>query len=401
MNVQVYGANAGESAISCVCADKDGNTFTAVQTKKASDNAPYALLSFRGLKPATKYTYVVQSDTKNIASGSFKTQPDYLDRTPPPDFSFALVGANYVNDKPYDPPFKTPGGDFEIYKKLSAANPNFVIWGAGLDTYRVSDLDAKSSMCGRLAHARQFAPLAEIVSKTPNYGLLNNALAVSTDAPLTPKASAGAREALKSAFANPDGYDENICAYSFKYADAEFFVLDDSSARRNLDWRENRPVVLGAKQLEWLTEALTNSDANFKIVAMASSIANPSKTPDTLAYAEREKKALFDFLSQKKITGVVFLSASRKYFEAIRVVRAGGYPLFEIAAGSLTAKPAANTAANNYFRIPNSAMAARGFALVKIEGPENDRALTFSFVALDGKAAFTKSIKLAELKVFD
>ena len=40
---------------------------------------------------------------------SFKTKPDFVDRTPPPDFTFALLGENYDNDPEFDPPFRTPG----------------------------------------------------------------------------------------------------------------------------------------------------------------------------------------------------------------------------------------------------------------------------------------------------
>ena len=64
----------------------DGKTVNALPPMiSTATNTPTAILDFSDLKPNTKYTYSVKANNgkTEIASGQFKTKPDFLDRTPP------------------------------------------------------------------------------------------------------------------------------------------------------------------------------------------------------------------------------------------------------------------------------------------------------------------------------
>ena len=220
-----------------------------------------------------------------------------------------------------------------------------------------------------------------------------------------PDASSASRhaaaEAFRSFWSNPEYAVEGIQAYTFNYSDAQFFVLDDCSARSNLDYKQDKPYILGSDQSRWLKNALENSQAKFKIIVINSPFANPVKSKTNFTFAAEERKDIMDFLSAKKIGGVVFLSANKEYGEATRLVRAGAYPLIDITAAPLTDRPAAEIEELNYFRMPGSGITKRAFLMAKIDGPENERAISFTFVDSQGKPLFTTSVKEQELYKFE
>lgn len=128
---------------------------------------------FSGLKAGTDYEYsIIGKDGKVVASGAFKTAPDYKDRTPPPDFAFAVFGENYVNDKEFDPPFKTPGGEYEIYSAVASKKPAFCIWADGMNTLRNADESSVSAKFLRGVAARDSDEIKGLISKFPNYGVV-------------------------------------------------------------------------------------------------------------------------------------------------------------------------------------------------------------------------------------
>ena len=114
-----------------------------------------------------------------------------------------------------------------------------------------------------------------------------------------------------------------------------------------------------------------------------------------------ERKEIMDFLLAKKIGGIVFLSANKGYGEITRLVRAGAYPIVDATTAPLTNRPAAEIEELNYFRMPGSGITKRAFLQVKIDGTENERAISFTFIDSKGKPLFSTSIKEAELYKFE
>ena len=124
---------------------------------------------FADLDPGTKYEYAVEdSKAQKLFSGVFSTKPDFKDRTPPPDFTFAVLGSNYVNDKTFDPPFRTPGAEYEIYEAVKNAKPAFVIWADGLNVLRNADVGSRSGIFSRYRAARAFKNINAILESHPN-----------------------------------------------------------------------------------------------------------------------------------------------------------------------------------------------------------------------------------------
>lgn len=361
-----------------------------------AQNPAVAKIALEGLSPSTEYTYVV-SDGKSSSAGKIATAPDYKGRTPPPDFSFVVLGANHVNDPKFDEPFRTPGGDFEILDAAKNKSPAFALWVGAQNVYRHADSASRFAMASRLADFRAFKPARALLNSQANYGVLGaNTLADSS--------VAGAKnhiDVFGEFWCNPQAAESSSRAYSFSYADADFFVLDDFSNSSNLDYKNDRPVRLGDAQMRWLFSALLNSKATFKFIVMNTPVANPVESPENFTFASRERNALLAFLSDKKIEGVIVLSSKKGYAEITRFIRAGAYPVFELSAGPLTDRPAKEITEMNYFRVPGSSVKARSFAQVKIEGAENNRAATLSFFDSKGERLFETTIKHSDLKKFD
>ncbi len=332
---------------------------------------------------------------------SFKTKPDFVDRTPPPDFTFALLGENYDNDPEFDPPFRTPGGNYEIYDAVASRSPDFSIWTAGATTLRPADAASASGIAARYIHARKMPQIRKLLESSPNYGVFSENCSSAKGV----NSSSGSKEDAKRMFdvfwSNPAYPIDGLKAYSFSYSDAEFFILDGVSNRSRLNYEKNKPAFLGDRQLEWLMEALAASRAKFKIIVMCSPMANPVESPENFADASTERNELFRFLISKKIGGVVFMSGGKNYGELTRFVRAGGYPLMEVTTPPLTGRPDSEAKEMNYFRVPSSGLFERGFTIVKIDGEEKNRNLRIHLVNSKNEEKFSLVINESELYKFE
>lgn len=388
---------SGEAEVYCARSDSPDIKIKG-RLVSASEDENTAIFVFPKLSAGVVYEYTV-ADGKKLLKGSFKTSPDYVNRTPPPDFSFALLGRNHINQREFDEPSTTSGGEYEIYETVRKSAPNFAIWAGGANDLRNADIDSRSGIFARYADARELDEAKLLLSNISNYGVVS---ASNFGGAGASKSNArDARDAFSSFWPNPQGPSRNFNAYSFKYSDAEFFVLDDVSLRSNLDYGANRPYFLGKEQMNWLMAALENSTAKFKFVVMNSPVANPVEKRDNFTFASAERRDLFDFLSSKKISGVVFLAGNKHYGDMTRFVRAGAYPLYEMSAPPLTARPIDEINDMNYYRIPSSGVKKRAFGIVKIDGAENARVVTFSFVDSKGEVLFSNSVKESELREFD
>ena len=252
-------------------------------------------------------------------------------------------------------------------------------------------------MLSRQLELRALPEARALLNAQPNYGVLGTNT-------LPDASSRGAKNhiaAFGAIWCNPPTAEKSSQAYTFSYADADFFVLDDFSNRSNLDYKQARPQMLGQPQLDWLFTALQNSKATFKFVVMNTPAMNPVENADNFTFAKDERKRLMAFLSDKKIGGVVFISGKKGYGEITRNIRAGSYPIYEITAGPATARPNKEIAEMNYFRVPSSATLARSFAQIKIEGAEGARTLTMTFVNSKGDTLFSTTIKQSDLQKFE
>lgn len=130
--------------------------------------------------------------------------------------------------------------------------------------------------------------------------------------------------------------------YAMRIGAVEFFMLDARwfAKRQSSPFDESLPTLLGREQWDWLKEGLAASTAPFKAIVSGtvfSDVEWSGKTDHWGAYPH-ERRGLFDFISQKKIGGVVLISGDlhRSRITKFPPEATGvGYTIYEIVASPL------------------------------------------------------------------
>jgi alkaline phosphatase D len=191
------------------------------------------------------------------------------------------------------------------------------------------------------------------------------------------------------------------------YADADIFLTDDRYFRSddNLpDSIDGKPSTLktffGTQQMEWLKNALAQSRAVFKIIAVGSQCLNPLNKYESFSNFKTEYNDLMNFLSEQKINGVLFLTGDRHHSEVIKLSRSNTYPLYDITVSPYTSGigKVSGTEISNAYREPNTLIEAQNFGKISVTGNKNERKLTIEFIGLKGAKLGEWSISEKDLK---
>ena len=158
---------------------------------------------------------------------------------------------------------------------------------------------------------------------------------------------------------------------------------------------------LGTTQLKWLENALTTSDATFKIIAIGSQVLNHlNKAAESMRYFTAEFNELMQFLNDQKINGVIFLTGDRHHSEIVKEDRANNYPLYDITSSPLTSgiSKVRDIEINNPARVPGTLVEQQNFSKLSVTGKKGERKLTVEFISLKGEKLSSWAIEEKELK---
>ncbi|MEO0510741.1 MAG: alkaline phosphatase D family protein [Verrucomicrobiota bacterium] len=369
--------------------------------KTDSRNNNTATIHLGGVEPGRTYTYRVEVDGELVTDPTeFTTPAFYHGRTPPPDFTIAVGGAHYAVQEGFEPPYRILGADYNIFQTIAESNPTFMLWLGNTAHLRESDWGSKSGYLKRFTHARSLPEMDSLLSGTPNYAIWG---ASDYGAPNAGELYSQ-REYAESSFRAFWPQPAKVVAFEglatrFRYADAEFFLLDTRSQRNDTPTSKQPFQVLGPKQIEWLRQELLRSTATFKVVCAGAPILNPAKSRSNLSYAEREQSSLLQMFRNEEIPGLFFLSGGKYYGELTRLVHASTYNLFDLTLGPLTAEPQENEDELNFFRMPGTRTLERQFALIDFTGSEEDRRITIRIMSVEGKELWNRNIPASQLKL--
>ncbi len=360
-----------------------------------------ATLRLGDVVPGATYRYRIEVNGDLVpGEHSFSAPAFYHDRTPPPDFTFAVGGAHYVTEEGFEPPYQILGGGYGIFESIYQARPTFMLWLGNTAHLRTSDWSSRSGYLARYRQARSPRELGPLLANVPHYGTWGEA---DYGSPLA-DAAYSYREVAAGAFrafwpqpvAVPTLADS--LATRFRYADVDFFILDTRSFRNDQPTSSQTLQVLGAAQIDWLRRELIRSTATFKVVAAGAPILNPANSRSNLSYAKEEHGRLLQMLRDERIPGLLFLSGGKYYGELTRLVHASSYNLYDLTVGPLTANPRDNDDELNFFRMPGSSTFERQFALIDVSGPEEARVITLRVMSLEGEERWSRTIPASELQ---
>lgn len=365
-----------------------------------------ATLRLGPLVPATKYVYELSQPGETLSFNrelSFTTAPDYRTRFPAPNFTIAIGGANYVNQRTFDPLNRIPGGGYEIYDAIAEANPQMMFWLGNTCHLREADWATRSGIFARYDYARSASKLQRLLSATAHIGVWGAHDYGPPEADRRHAMAPYSREAFvhywPTTFRGVPGSDalERSLITRTRYSDVEFFILDDRTFRDLSPRLDVQRVIYGEEQIDWLLDELERSQATFKVVMSGSAILCPATGPGNATQAPDERSRLLDQLGLRNIDGLLFITGGKDFGEMTKLVRPNGYDLWELSIGPLTARPADTNTEINYFRVPSSGYLKRQFGLVRFSGPEQNRVIDISLHDSRGNEVWDTTIALSKL----
>ena len=171
---------------------------------------------------------------------------------------------------------------------------------------------------------------------------------------------------------------------SFRWGQAaEIFILDVRQYRNAA-----KNTMLGAMQKRWLFDSLARSSATFKFIATPVPMVGGGL--DRWDGYPKERQELFSFIKEKKVGGVVFLSADLHYAAISKIPNSGG--LKDITAGPIGApvnRVTNGTASRfEYFLAENF-----NFAKITIDPKNDPRKAMVEFIDQDNQVFHSTTLR--------
>lgn len=381
--------------------------------KAASDNNGfYNIVRFQitDLQPGSEYNYSITANGKSIAAGNIKTQSLWQWRTDPPSFSFITGSCAYFNQPQYDRPGKPYGGDSSIFLSMAKERSDFMLWLGDNWYTREADYYSEFGLNYRPAHERSLKVMQPFWKAMPHYAIWDDHDYGFNDGDKSYPLKEASRNVFKSFWSNPSYGMNNEGIYTkFTWNDVDVFMLDDRFFRSNDDMPDSlngmpngNKRMFGEKQMEWLKNALlqsnSNANINFRIIATGSQVLNPMSPFDCLRHFTKEYNELMDFLKQTKINGVVFLTGDRHHSEIIKAERAGTYPLYDITASPLTSSTHkfGGPEKDNPYRVVGVDQ-LQNYTKISFSGKHKDRTMNVEFLGVKGEKLAEWSIKQKQI----
>ncbi|GIV22397.1 MAG: alkaline phosphatase family protein [Bacteroidia bacterium] len=383
-----------------------GVKYKTLPQHTEAEKAYTAVFRIGPLTPGRVYGYTVYLNGKPAQlpySTYFRTLPQWRWRTAPPDFRFVMGSCAYINDSSYDRPGQPYGGEYEIFRAITAQKPDFMLWLGDNVYLREADWNSRSGILYRYTHTRSLPELQPLLALCPHYAIWDDHDFGPNDADRGFWARNVTREAFTLFWANPSygvaSAPEGITTF-FEWGDADFFLLDNRTYRAPNKRTTGDRSFLGTAQLEWLIDALKSSRATFKFVACGSQILNPSPGFENFINYAAERETLLKRIEQENIWGVIFLTGDRHFSEISVLTLPNGQKVYDITSSPLTASPFREAPQRdaNPLRVEGTLTPERNFLLLSVSGPEKDRQLTVSAFNSRGEKLWERTISARELR---
>lgn len=330
-----------------------------------------AIFSLDGLEPATRYFY--QAAVEGRAPGvvaSFVTAPRSDSDA---KVSFCFSGDTRQGYKPFSvmhavraqqPDFFLHMGDTIYADRNGAARSLEEFWSK----YRINRDDAAAQSCFR---------------ETSVYVMWDDHEVENDYLPGHPLASVGRKAFLDYwPVRRPAGEAEQIYR-AVRWGRAVDLIILDTRQYRAPD----RSTMLGQRQKEWFFDRLARSSATFKFVATTVPMAGGGR--DRWDGYPKERAEILRFIREKRIPGVVFMSADLHYAAVTKIPKGNG--LIDITAGPLAAP--LNRVTNSANRRYEFFLAENfNFAKITVDPKVNANEALLEFIDQDNRVFYTRKI---------
>lgn len=308
---------------------------------------------------------------------------------PKTDISFLIGSCAF----PY--PFAFWGGkDKEIiFDAMSKHDKDFMLWMGDNVYYLLGEWKRKKKMHKKNLQMRFKPKLRKFLESCPQYAIWDDHDFGGNNEHGDYAGKYQSLEIFKDYWANPYyGTDSVLGVFChFSHSDADFFMLD---AR----FYANDSSMLGKGQTEWLKEKLEASTANFKFIVSGTQILTDNPMGEDLGDFSDSREDLLNFLKEKQIKGVIFLSGDRHYGELVKLEREGTYPLYEMTSSPLTSLVNPGYTKNNPLRLPETLVLDLNFGKVHLFGRGENRQCRLELLDKTGGLLWQQDIFLSEIQ---
>jgi len=273
-----------------------------------------------GLKPATRYQYSIRSESQTLHEGD-----DFYFETAPENGVRAHVCLAFGSCAHRSP--------LALWTQIQERGAQGLVLLGDTPYIDSTNLDT-----ARQKH-REFLSipeLAAIARHTPVWGTWDDHDFGANDSDGLLKGKEQTRQAFIEYRANESFGERDQGIYTkFQYGPVEVFLLDTRWFARTepspVD--PEKPTLLGHRQWDWLRQSLRESTAPFKIVAcgMIWDDKENGESDDWGTYAH-ERAALFDFLGEANISGVLLIGGDIHCSRLLRykTEEQVGYPIHQM-----------------------------------------------------------------------
>lgn len=270
-----------------------------------------AEINIRGLQPETTYSYDLESPAGRTQKFTFTTAPAPGAGT---IFNFAFGSCAKTEDQP-------------IFSVIQERSPSLFLF-AGDNHYANSNDLNSLRWYYRWSLARP--QRAALAATTPTLATWDDHDYVGNNTDGDDPGKDVALRAFGDYWANPFSGTAQTPGvfFNYQYGDVEFFLLDDRYHRSAGE------SLLGPGQTTWLMEALAASQATFKFLVSGSQWTQQGSNDSWAAFPE-SYDALFGFIADEGIAGVILLSGDIHRSQYRLHDRPGGYDIPELTSSPL------------------------------------------------------------------
>ncbi|WP_425613741.1 alkaline phosphatase [Anatilimnocola sp. NA78] len=337
--------------------------------------------SFADLQPATKYRYRLLGTGGEI-EGHFHTAP-----SPAVPSKVSLVlGSCATEDE----------GSRGVWRRILAEKVDGLVLCGDTPYIDSTDLTKQRQRYRAFSAVPEFQGIAKSL---PVWGTWDDHDFGKNDADGRLKGKENALQAFKEYRANANFGENGVGIFTkFRFGPVEVFLIDArwfaNTGPSPVD--EKKPTLLGKAQFDWLLGSLKASTSPWKV--LLTGIIWDAKTNGEKDHWEtyaHERRAIFDFIRQEKINGVVLFGGDIHVTRVLRydAEKTVGYPLYQFISSPIHDRilPKLN---NPHPDLIHSAVKPHTFLKLTCDSTVEDPTLTARFLNSDGDLLF-EEIKLS------
>ena len=382
--------------LTMILTDPDGR-FVESETRIAGLRDGIALVDVAGLEPATKYGARFTLDGSPIP-----IDPPLVFRTFPRPGAPSRIRIAFVSCA------RVPWDSVQpAWRAVAADEPDAIVWLGDNgylehgDSIRPADYASAERIEFRYREMRGLPSVQPVLRSIANYAIWDDRDYGDSDSDRTNPLRSEVAAIFERYWANPSyGRAPELDGIysSFRIGDAEVFLLDDRYWR-DPDTLPDTPAktVLGVEQKAWLKQALAESDARLKVVAIGHQVLVDYHQWESYAMFAHERAELVDWIRERRIEGVVIVNGDRHLSELMRARPEELYPLYE-----LTASPIANRPFTDGLELQNPLRiggygAGDSYGILELDTTEPPGRLTILVKNAEGRAVLQHEVPLNEL----